>query len=334
MSDNDLSVNAGPVDDAPLSVSQGDEALANLLSGDLGTDLVAEEHEQKPNVETPDGDDDEVVIDNEDILGEDAPEETEFKGGRFASDDAKVKLEDGTTISIAELKRNNLFQRDYSKKTEDLAVQKKGVDEKDRQLAELSNAIENQRRFIDAWAKKNVPRPPDPQLLQTDPYKYMQDQAEYTQRFQEYQHFYQSMEQERVARGNMSAKEAQDRLASEFEKLKIHVPVLKTNEGIRQWAEETEAMAGEIYGLEPKELNNGMSDHRFMRVLHDALKWQRAVAKKAQAKPATQATPRIPPQQRMSTQTPQQRDSSNAFERLRQTGSARDGEAALMKFIT
>jgi hypothetical protein len=343
MSDNDLLAPAGPVDDSPLSLTQGDEAIANLIGGDLGTDLAAGQPEQKPDTPVdsgPDGDDDDgIVIGDDDIDGEggDAPQEPEFKGGRFASDDAKVTLEDGSVISIAELKRNNLFQRDYSKKTEELAAQRKGVEDKDRQLAELSTAIENQRRFIDAWAKKNVPRPPDPQLLQTDPYKYMQDQAEYQQRVTEYNQFYQSVEQEHRTKATMSAEESGRRLEAEMTKLAEAIPLLKSPEKARQWAADTASMAEAVYGITGQELSQ-VVDHRFLRVLNDAAKWQRAVAKKGQGQaPAVQQqqrpAPRIPPQQRMSQQAPAQRDGSNALDRLRQTGSNRDAEQVIAKLF-
>jgi hypothetical protein len=96
-------------------------------------------------------------------------------------------------------------------------------------------------------------------------------------------------------------------------------------------------MAEAVYGITGQELSQ-VVDHRFLRVLNDAAKWQRAVAKKAQGQaPAAQQqqrpAPRIPPQQRMSQQAPAQRDGSNALDRLRQTGSNRDAEQVIAKLF-
>ena len=44
--------------------------------------------------------------------------------GDFVSKDAKVRLDDGTVITVGELARNNLFQRDYTRKTEELKAEK------------------------------------------------------------------------------------------------------------------------------------------------------------------------------------------------------------------
>lgn len=343
MSDSDLPV-AGTVEDTPMSARQGDEAIANLL-GDLGTDLVkAEEPAQTPDAQAapaPDDgemDDDGLVIDDEgDGLGEDAPLETEFKGGRFASDDAKVKLDDGTTISVADLKRNNLFQKDYSKKTEELSAQRRATDERDRQLTELSNALSAQRNAMDALLKRHVPKPPSPDLLNTDPMGYMQAQADYQQRAAEYNQWYQSVQAQDHMLQQRQMAENQQRAEQGVQAFVDAIPALKAPGKLEAWAQETAKIAMEAYGIEPAILRQ-VSDHRFLLALNDAIRYRKALAKRDQAKvpgqqQPQQKQPRIPPQQRMN-QSVQQRDSTNAFERLRKSGSARDAEAALMKFLT
>lgn len=344
MSDNDLPVN-GTVADAPMTASQGDEAIGNLLLGDLGTDLAgSDESAQQPVTPPspgPDADEDEglVIEDEGDAPDPDAPEETEFKGGRFASDDAKVKLEDGTTISVAELKRNNLFQRDYSKKTEELSAQRKATEERDRQVTELSNALAAQRQAMDSLLRRHVPKPPSPEYMKQDLIGYLEAQEEYKQQAAEYNQWYQSVEaQDRLLQQRQAA-EAQQRADQGVQTFLDAVPALKAPGKLEAWAQEAAQVAMESYGIEPQTLAQ-VTDHRFLLALNDAIRYRKALAKRDQAKapsqqqPQQQRQPRIPPQQRMSVQTPQQRDSKNAFDRLRQTGSARDGEAALMKFLT
>jgi hypothetical protein len=341
MSEGDLPV-AGTVEDTPMSTRQGDEAIGNLLADLISDPGDADDTAQAPDaqdVASPDqGDDDDgFVIDDEgDGLEPDAPEETEFKGGRFASDDAKVKLEDGTTISVAELKRNNLFQKDYSQKTEALSRDRKAIEEKDHQVSELSNALAKQRQVMDALISRHVPKPPNPDLLNTDPMAYMQAQAEFQQRATEHNQWYQSIQQQDQILQQKEAAEAQRRADEGVQQFLDAVPALKAPGKMEAWAKEAAKVSHEAYGIESQVLAQ-VTDPRFLLVLNDAIRYRKAIAKREQAKapPAQQQQqrPRIPPQQRMS-QTATQRDSTNAFERLRKSGSARDGEAALMKFIT
>jgi hypothetical protein len=327
-----------------LSTRQGDEAIGNLLDA-LGTDLVAVEEKAQapdapanPSPDDGDADDDGLVIDDEgDGSGEDAPLENEFKGGRFASDDAKVKLEDGSTISVAELKRNNLFQKDYSKKTEELSAQRRATEERDRQVTELSNALAAQRQAMDSLLKRHVPRPPPPELFKTDLVAYLEAEAEYKQQAAEYNQWYQSVQAQDQLLQQRQMAEGQQRAEQGIQTFLDAIPALKAPGKLEAWAQEAAQVAMEAYGIEPQTLGQ-VSDHRFLLALNDAVRYRKALAKRDQAKapsqqqPQQQRQPRIPPQQRM-TQSAQQRDSTNAFERLRQSGSARDAEAALMKFL-
>lgn len=347
MSENDLPA-AGTVDDTPLSIAQGEEAIGNLLDGALAGDLASEVSEQKPDAvqqdagSEEDGELDGLVIDEEDAGGEpDASEESEFKGGRFASDDAKVKLEDGTTISVAELKRNNLFQRDYSKKTAELSEQRKQLETESRQFTEHVNSIVQQREVILTLAQELLPQEP---VLPTDPndpiayVEYRQAKDVWDQKMGKLHGLWQAKQQEEQTLTQKQAQQQQQALESEKEKLFEAIPRLKDEAKRKAFLTDAVEIGTSVYGLTPQDIV-GISDHRVMRVLADALAYRKAIAKRDTSQPAADTAqqsrqPRIPPQQRMSAQTPQQRDSRNAFERLRQSGSARDAEAALMSFIT
>lgn len=344
MSENDLPA-TGTVDDTPLSNAQGEEAIGNLLDSVLEADHAAEVSEQKPGAaqkeagSEEDGEIDGLVIDEEDAGGEpDASEEPEFKEGRFASDDAKVKLEDGTTISVAELKRNNLFQRDYSKKTAELSEQRKQFENESRQFTEHVNSIVQQREVILTLAQELLPQEP---VLPTDPndpiayVEYRQAKDLWDQKMGKLNSLWQAKQQEQQTLTQQQVQQQQQFLESEKIKLFEAIPRLKDEAKRKAFLTDAVEIGTTVYGLTPQDIT-GITDHRVMRVLADALAYRKALAKRDTKQPDTQQSrqPRIPPQQRMSAQTPQQRDARNAFERLRQTGSARDAEAALMKFLT
>jgi len=124
MSENNPPADAGTVDDAPLSINEGVENLTSLLADpetDLPTDQEDEAIAEADDGEDPDVDVSEDVDPDEAAEDSDGPQDADIKGGGFAPDTAKVTLEDGTVISVADLKRNNLFQRDYTRKTQELA---------------------------------------------------------------------------------------------------------------------------------------------------------------------------------------------------------------------
>lgn len=337
MSDSDLPV-TGTVEDTSLSNRQGDEAIGNLLDN-LGPDLVEDEEQAQapaaqaaPSPDEGESDDDGLVIDDEgESQSEDAPEEQEFNGGRFASDDAKVKLEDGTTISVAELKRNNLFQKDYSKKTEELATHRKMFEQETRQVKEHVDRIVQQREVILTLADELLPQEP---VMPTDPndpvafLDYQREKVLWDQKQGKLRSLVEAKKQQEIEKTE----------AVKAEELKIlHdlMPIMKTDAGKKAWLAEAAPIAMEAWGLTP-EILGAIPSGIQIKILDEAIRYRKALAKqKAGKQPPPQAQqqqPRIIQKQRMAS-TPQQRDANTALERLRNTGSARDAEAALMKFI-
>src|SRR5688500_16103369 len=125
MADDNLSPSGEPVVTTlptPPTEDQLVEDISNLLD-DPTPDPVEDEPDEAA---APPEDDDPLGLGAEDVDADtpeepDGSEEPEIKGGRFAPDTAKVTLEDGTVITVAELKRNNLFQRDYTRKRQEEA---------------------------------------------------------------------------------------------------------------------------------------------------------------------------------------------------------------------
>src|SRR5690349_21572008 len=125
MPDSNLSATAETEVTTPKSYDEQVSGLSNLLS-DPETDPATVETDEPaaPVDDDPDGlkeivaeDVEEPTDDTDDPDGPSA----EVKGGRFAPDSAKVKLDSGETITIADLKgrvdkRVKEFQRDYTEK--------------------------------------------------------------------------------------------------------------------------------------------------------------------------------------------------------------------------
>jgi hypothetical protein len=88
--------------------------------------------------------------------------------------------------------------------------------------------------------------------------------------------------------------------------------------------------AGEHYGYSPDELA-AVNDHRQYLILRDALAYRRIKARNGHANAKAQGKPPVINGDRRRSQGEQQRRTANeAMARLKQTGSLRDGVAALL----
>lgn len=341
----DDQASSAPVNDAPLSLREGDEAIAALL-GDLGDPEPAERTEGDesadpvPESDEDDPDPDALSEDVDDVPDEDEPDASpEFAEGRFAADDAKVKLEDGTTISIAELKRNNLFQRDYSKKTEEVAREREAVKTKETELSQVNEQLAKERDYaLFAIEHFAPPEPTRPALAASqDPMawlQYQEDMGKYQVAVQAWQALHQGRqaETERTQKEQKAKHDAY--ITTERDALFNAIPVLKDDTKRTAWFEETWKDAGSFYGFTPDELN-GITDHRVIKALKDATRYQKAKTKAPVIQQQVQAKP-VMVQGSGKRQNPDaiaQRNSQATVQRLRETGSVRDADAALLKFL-
>jgi hypothetical protein len=149
-----------------LTLNEGINDITNLLSG-LDDDLISGSDEENGDgsVESDEAsDEDQLQLEDEDEVSQedgtpDPQDQKVSKGGEFVPDTGKVTLADGTILTVAELKRNNLFQQDYSRKTMDL--DRARVLTKDKELVEstLSSRYPT-TSFGRSWKSTCVRSPP------------------------------------------------------------------------------------------------------------------------------------------------------------------------------
>jgi hypothetical protein len=340
---------AAPVMSEALSEAQADDRLTALLGGNPETDPAEEEdgttsEAEAPADETPP---DEEEVNPEDVTEDDGPVDTDeetdapqdYAGGRFASDDAKVTLEDGSVISVAELKRNNLFQRDYSKKTEEVAREREAVTKEREEFSQLQAQVQQEREFALWYLEQNAPQEPKrPELsAAVDPQAWLIYREE-MDKYQDVVRAWQTMHQGKSAEAERAQKEQQakfgEHIAREREALFNAIPILKDDGKRKAWFEETYADANKYYGFSAEELN-GITDHRVLRALRDATRTQRArekaptVQKEVQARPAVaQGSGRRP-----NPEATARRETDGLRKQLRETGSTAAADAYLAKLL-
>ena len=331
--EDNLSVPAEPVAlPTPPTEDQLVEDISNLLD-DPTPDPVEDEPDEA--AAPPEEDDDPLGLGAEDVEDPDEPETTEdedgpdaeIKGGRFAPDNAKLKLDNGETITVRELKdrvekRVRDFQRGWTEKTQALSA-------RETEVNQYAQSLEQTREYLTWYAEQHLPKQP---TAPTDPndfvawHNYRLEVDKWNEHVQAYQKFQADKAADSERKAGETQQEKATRLKRESEALFKALPVLKDPvKGAAAW-NAIVAGAGQ-YGFTPEEVN-AFEDHRFALVIRDALGYRRvkAAAPKVQdqvtKKPAVRDGRRAPPNAAAT------REKQARTERLRNTGSLEDFVAA------
>ena len=325
----------GTANDTPTSVGfqQGVEDLANIL-GDPDTDLNENEVEtnEAKTEETAEGeqpeeeaDDDALELEADPDSPDDADGPDEIKGGQFAPDTAKVTLADGSVISVAELKRNNLFQRDYSQKTEALK-QERNAFEQDRQSVQAqAHEVTQQRDFVLSIINEFLPPQPTKELLESDLVGYVQSKDAWDRINQ----LYALKQQDEQRKVHEDGSNYQQFVHREVGQLYQKLPDLRDPAKMATFKEEV-LDVGADYGFGEDELN-GVADHRVFLALKDLVRLKKALKKAPQVKQQVEQKPKlISGGKRMDPKARTSREALGRSEQLRKSGSFDAGVASLM----
>ena len=335
MSDN-LSASSEPVQDttSPLDMNSAIAGLSDILNDDdlpVADPIIEnEDTEQAADVE---GEEPELTAEDVEAAEAeegDGSEEPEVKGGRFAPDTAKVTLDDGTVTTVGELRRNNLFQRDYTKKTTELKAERDAFDSERQEVSQFAQSLSEFRDYVAWYAEQNMPKQPEPFRgdPMNDPAAYLQWQhkvQQWNEHQQAFQTFQQHKQMESEKQTGETQKQFQERVQKERDNLFNAWPVLKDPEKGKQAWDGLITGATKYYPFQPEEVN-GMTDHRFALVLKDAV----AYRKLKEAAPSVKADVRKPAIQdgrRPTGKVPNQQKVQS--ERFNQTRSMDDAVAVL-----
>jgi len=344
MVDNNLSGSQpGPDVTTPQTYDEHVEDISKLL-GDPEPDPAEDVEEEAASSEPADVEDDDPLgleVEAEDVGEEDAEDpdgsdEPEIKGGRFAPDSAKVTLDDGTVITVADLKRNNLFQRDYTKKTTELKAEREAFDNERTSLSQQAQSLDQFREYAAWYAETHLPKQPEPfkgNRIQ-DPMGYLewsQKNDEWQAHAQAYQAFQQQKTAAEQQKQGETQKQVETRLARERDALLKAMPVLKDPVKGKQTWEAIVSGAQEHYGITAEEVNT-VGDHRMLVALRDALAYRRIKAKAPQAQAQVAAKPAIRPGKRAPTEAGKIKERQVLSERAR-TGDFDAGVAHLATLI-
>lgn len=280
--------------------------VAGLLDDE--TDTPVEELEQEESAEeVADSDETEEPTEAE---GEDDGEEVEFEGKAY-------KVPKG-------IKEALLRQADYTKKTQEVAEQRKSVEERaqalDQQQRVMAQTFDKAVEFREAKKRLSQYEQIDwYTLAQNDPAQATQLNIAYQQLQREAQTKYGEWKQAEQQTQQLTEQNRQQMLVKAEAELKTRLP----NFG-PQVAEKI-AKAGKEYGITDQELNS-LIDPRYVHVLHDAMKWRALQAEKPKAMQKVADAPKaIKPQ----AAQPKNRNNQAALDRLKKNGRVEDLAAFL-----
>lgn len=317
--------------DGSLTLEEAANAYANPETDEeTGNGQAEDENGAQDDVEDSlESDDD----DNADDEGQ-AEEETENDdppAPAYVAPEAKVKLQDGSEVTVAELIQGNLRDRDYRQKTEAVAAERKAYAAKSEQIQQLEQQVTSDREFMTELLQAIMPQKPDASLASVDPVGYVESKARY-EAFKENFDYLMQQNQASAHRRESEQQETLNQLrAREWQATLEKMPELKDSTRLQSFVAEVNRVGTEAYGFTNAELQNISLDHRQAVVLRDAIAWRKL--QESKSKVAAKVENRPPVQRggtRQSAETRVARDAKVAMDRLKSSGSLRDGVAALL----
>lgn len=310
-------------EEATLEASEAEEEYDEQDEGDSEYD--DEEYDEDEELEH-----DEDEESDHDDEGEEDTEDTEQAGTQAQSFTVKV---DGKTevVTLDELKQGYSGQQYVQKGMQEAATAKKEAEAVYSALLQERQNIAQLYQQAQQGALTTPPVEPARELFETDPIGYMDAKLKYDEQMQNYSTQMYQMEQ--VAQQQSQAEEAarQTYLQQEMMNLQKVLPEFADQKTATQIKEKLITSGTEMYGYDANEIAQVM-DHRAIRVLHDAIKYQELVSgKKAAVEKANPAKRKKRPVKAGSKMS---NNKSQAQKKLRQnlskSGRVEDALALIM----
>jgi hypothetical protein len=242
---------------------------------------------------------------------------------------ATVKLKDGSEVPLDELVNGYYRQSDYTRKTQDLAKERKAFEEsRDAATQRLLQADQVSRRLAelaDSLVKARQPKAPDPALLQTDPVGFLQQKEAYERAQAEISQFGQALTEHKRREEERQATQKAERVERERQLLHEKLPPA----AIQAFTKDIQDIAEKAYGFTLEEIGQ-VEDHRYMLVLKDALEMRKIRNQKMET--VRQGKNAAPPMKPAARQAPNARVNGAVkanWDRLRQENSEEAAMAVL-----
>ena len=305
-----------------LEMPQNDETTdEDLEQAEADAEDQTEPEADASAEEAADGDDTDEGAEDETDAEEDTPAEQMFT----------VKV-DGREqqVALSELLRGYSGQAYIQQGMKQVASARQEVEQ-------VFNALQTERQqlaqFVQAAATGKLPlqppQMPDEAMLRSDPIGYLEARVQFDKDLAAYQQTQAALREmsTRTAQAEEQARRAY--LAEQHRQLQQVIPAFAKPETAKAMKEELIRAGTEVYGFTPDELR-GVSDHRHLRVLHDAAQYRRLMAGKkpvamAKAEPKREAAiPYVKAGSKAAPEVGKRAKVEKAKAQMRRTGSVDD----------
>lgn len=315
-------------------------------------DILGDDLEHAPNPGGKDGKADKADDEDEDPLGLSTAEDVDktddednkdgsaaADAGKYVSPRAKYKLADGSEITIGDLARDHLYQRDYTFKTQELEREKEASKAEVEKASQLARTVSEEREFLIWFAERHVPKQPaapsgdDPM----GEIEYGRQLRAYQEMVGAWQQFKFGQQQSTEQQKSETVKQTEARQRKEVQTIIDKIPMLKDGKKADAFFTALVDGGSKHYGLTREEIANAAkTDHRMILALRDAIAMRNArekapaIQKELAKKPVTvRGSAQRGAQQQMDS-----RSKRNTTEELRKNPTMRNGIAAIEALIS
>ena len=234
-------------------------------------------------------------------------------------------------VTLAELQAGYSRQADYTRKTQELAQQRRQIEQ------EIQQAREERERYARQLAEFEAGLQPEPeptdeqwqQLYEQNPVEWVRQRELMRERREKRERLARERQQLVLRQQQEQARKLQETVQQEQRRLIEAIPEWSDAEKAKVERNDIRRYAHDV-GFSDDDIAQ-VYDHRLVLVLRDAAKYRALMAKQTKVQPSKPKAPKTAPPGAASTPAEQQTASAKKLkQRLRETGSMRDA-AALME---
>lgn len=311
---------------APEEPVQEENSVVEEESATIEETDVSEDVEADTDVgdDSPDDDseyeseyDDEDATDEESAEYDDEPEPVEPSKFTVKVDGEEVE------VTLEDLKRSYSGQGKIQKGMQEAAEARKQAQQMQQQMAQAAQHLSAMYQKVQQEGFKAPPQEPSREMFDSDPIGYMEAKMQYDAELKEFNEQQGQMMQLQQYRQQQAQAEQQQRIQQEAQLLMEKIPELSEPEKAGKFREDLVRTASEFYGYSPEDMQ-GVTDHRALMVLRDAMMWRKSQSKRTQAEEkAKKARPVIKPQAKR-TVDPKRKAAQKAKTQLKKSGDIND----------
>ena len=331
-------INDNPTGNEPINMAEAASLLLDRQESEDNPQPNQEAQPQSEVEETPDVTDteeptseqpDEALEAVEEDVSEELDEEivTEDETEEYEEQEYYTVKNNGVEedVTLDELVAGYSRQSDYTKKTTDLANQRKEFEQQKEALLQERNALAQGLQQLNQKLSNEIQNEPTKEywdnLYNTDPLEFIKQKDDYRDKQLELQKVQQAQNQLQQQQAAEQQQQMQKHLAAEQEKLVKAIPEWK-DEKVAEIDKRNIVTFAKRYGFNDQELNNA-TDHRAILMLRMAMMYDALESKKPLVKKKLKKAPKMTKSsKKLSTQKSLNKTKvDKAYNKLKSTGS-------------